>query len=119
MADKSDVVTSISLEFKDMDVWVAEQEAKAAAEEAKKKANSKPIEPATAPPAKKAKNVVDIEALAVERLAVEEMGDTNWIGLLQRKKSSSCVCRFCLPTLLMLVQNIGTFIPWLVLPTRD
>lgn len=78
----------MSLQFQGMDDWVKEQDAleakKVDAKEAAKKENVKPTIP---PPAKKAKHMPDLEALAIEKEATEEMGDENWIGKLQRKTS--------------------------------
>ncbi len=76
-------VPPVSLDFVDMDLWVKEQETKEALEVTLKNENAKP---AVAPPApKKIKPLVDIEAIAQEQLAIEELGNDNWIGRLQRK----------------------------------
>ncbi|CAL3964717.1 hypothetical protein PZA11_002343 [Diplocarpon coronariae] len=67
---------AISLSFKDMDAFTREQEEKDASEAANT--------PVPVPAAKKPKPTIDLEALAIEQLANEEMGDKNWIGTLQQ-----------------------------------
>lgn len=81
-------VTPVSLQFQDINEWVRQQDEldveKAAndklATERKENLKPAPISPLT----KKVKPLPDIESLAAEKLAMEEMGDENWIGKLQR-----------------------------------
>jgi hypothetical protein len=41
--------------------------------------------PSGSPPLKKARKSIDVESLTVEANAIEEIGDTNWIGRLLGK----------------------------------
>jgi len=70
--------TAVSLQFQDIDEWVKEQDVLDAQKASQ--GSPKPV-----PIAKKSKHVVDVEAIAAEQLALEEMGNDNWVGKLQRK----------------------------------
>lgn len=43
---------------------------------------SSPLTPSSTPPSKRTRRAIDIEALSAEARALEEIGDTNWIGRL-------------------------------------
>ncbi|PBP28658.1 hypothetical protein BUE80_DR000366 [Diplocarpon rosae] len=76
MKQAGEFTAAISLSFKDIDEFVREQEEKDGLVAVNK--------PVPAPAAKKVKPTIDLEALAIEELAIEEMGDKNWIGTLQQ-----------------------------------
>jgi hypothetical protein len=44
--------------------------------------------PSSTPPSRKARKAIDIEALSLEANALEEIGETNWIGKLLGKPLS-------------------------------
>ncbi len=76
---------STDARFESLDVWMKQQDelsAQIASEAAK---NGLPT--VLAPPGKKkAKRVIDINALGLEQQAVDETGDRNWIGKLMGKR---------------------------------
>ncbi|EKD19147.1 hypothetical protein MBM_02384 [Drepanopeziza brunnea f. sp. 'multigermtubi' MB_m1] len=80
--------SAMTLQFHDMDEWVAEVEKKAKETEAAKKRNEN-VKPAAAPSiANKVIDPVDLEADASERLANVDLGEKNWIGLIQQYRDA-------------------------------
>jgi len=67
------------LHFQSMEEFDRECEEREATEKVKMQSQKKVKGP---PPAKKQKKIVDVNALAAEAAALEEMGDMNWIGKL-------------------------------------
>lgn len=72
--------------FQSIEEFMKEQDELDAVRLAAQKA-ALPLSPSSTPPSKKARRTVDIDALALESKALEEIGDFNWIGRLLGKLS--------------------------------
>ena len=70
--------------FQSMEEFLKEQDKLDALAQVQNKASSPPT-PSSTPPSKKTRRTIDIEALSAEARALEEIGDTNWIGRLLGK----------------------------------
>lgn len=63
--------------YQDINEWMAKEDERERTEGSK----TKPSQPQ---PARKARKEIDLETLAAEKYAVDEIGDENWVGKLQR-----------------------------------
>jgi hypothetical protein len=68
---------NVQVIYQDIDKWLDEQDEREKTEGSK----TKPSQPQ---PARKARKEIDLETLAAEKYSVDEIGDENWVGKLQR-----------------------------------